>query len=756
MTDRQREVPGPGAIATDPVPASSGGAGETGNGQTGPGSAGAPRAGAHAAAAASRGGDGGAGRRTFYITTPIYYPNDRLHIGHTYTTVAADALARYHRLRGDETWLLTGTDEHGQKIERAARKAGKEPLEYIDPIVAATRELWRRLHISYDDFIRTTEPRHTQRVQAIFQRLYDQGDIYKGVYEGLYCTSCEAYYTESELLDGRRCPVHETPVERLQEESYFFRLSKYAQPLLEHIERHPDFIQPPARRNEVVAFIRQGLQDLSVSRTSFRWGIPVPFDPDHVIYVWIDALANYITALGWPDGELYRRFWPADVHLIGKDILRFHAIIWPALLMALGEPLPRRVYGHGWLLIDGGKIGKSRAGGQVIDPVQLIEKYGVDPVRYFLLREVPFGEDGAYSEEALVRRINTDLANDLGNLAWRTTGMIERFLDGRIPERPGNASDGVLAAAARETAARVEAALEGFDLPAALQAIWELIGRANKYIDEQAPWALRRAGDTERLAAVLYDVAETARVVGVLLSPFLVETPSRLWTQLGLGADYRPRSWQDGLEWGQLPPGARVVRDRPLFPRIEEDEPATGGAGTAAATPAAEQAAAPTGAAGRGTAADSPAGQRTAAGSPRGGTMPDPVPPAGPEAGQATAGGGQASGAGGTADMITIEEFARIQLRTARVIAAERHPRADRLLRLEVDLGDERRQIVAGIAGHYRPEELVGKTVVIVANLRPAVIRGVESQGMVLAAEDDGRVALLTTDRPVTEGSRVR
>ncbi|HEY8488443.1 MAG TPA: methionine--tRNA ligase [Thermaerobacter sp.] len=662
----------------------------------------------------------------FYITTPIYYPNDRLHIGHTYTTVAADALARYHRLRGDDTWLLTGTDEHGQKIERAARKAGKEPLEYIDPIVAATRQLWQRLHISYDDFIRTTEPRHEARVQQIFQQLYDQGDIYKGVYEGLYCTACEAYYTEAELLDGQRCPVHEAPVERLQEESYFFRLSKYAQPLLEHIERHPEFIQPPSRRNEVVSFIRQGLQDLSVSRTSFRWGIPVPFDPDHVIYVWIDALANYITALGWPDGELYRRFWPADLHLIGKDILRFHAIIWPALLMALGEPLPRCVYGHGWLLIDGGKIGKSRAGGQVIDPVQLIDKYGVDPVRYFLLREVPFGDDGAYSEDALVRRLNTDLANDLGNLAWRTTGMIQRFLDGRIPAPPGDASDGILAAAARETVARVEQALDRFDLPAALQAIWDLIGRANKYIDEQAPWALRREGRQERLEAVLYDVAETARVVGVLLSPFLVETPARLWHQLGLGSDYRPASWQQGLEWGQLPGGARVVRDQPLFPRIELDEPAPE---APPAGPAAQAPEAPS---------SGPAAQVAQA--------PQPGPAA-----QTPVAGGDAA-----APVITIEEFGRVQLRTARVVHAEKHPRADRLLRLEVDLGGERRQIVAGIAAHYRPEELVGKTIVVVANLKPAVIRGVESQGMVLAAEDGEGLALLTTDRPIAEGSRIR
>ncbi|OUM98951.1 MAG: methionine--tRNA ligase, partial [Firmicutes bacterium ZCTH02-B6] len=395
-------------------------------------------------------------QRTFYITTPIYYPNNKLHVGHTYTTVAADALARYHRLKGHDTWFLTGTDEHGLNVERAARQAGKEPLAYVDEIVAWIKELWQTLNISYDDFIRTTEERHKQRVQEIFKKLYDQGDIYKGVYRGLYCTNCEAYYTETDLKEGNICPVHEKPVEWVEEESYFFRLSKYGPALLDHIRRNPGFVQPESRRNEVVRFIERGLEDLSVSRTSFKWGIPVPFDPNHVIYVWVDALSNYITALGYPGGELYQRFWPADVHLIGKDILRFHAIIWPAILMALGEPLPKCVYGHGWLLIDGGKMSKSRAGGQVIDPTQLVAKYGVDAVRYFLLREVPFGADGNYSEEALVRRINADLANDLGNLVWRTASMIERFAGGRIPEPDAAEDDGVL----RETAERVFAAVE--------------------------------------------------------------------------------------------------------------------------------------------------------------------------------------------------------------------------------------------------------------------------------------------------------
>lgn len=515
-------------------------------------------------------------RGTFYITTPIYYPNDRLHIGHTYTTVAADALARYHRLKGNDTWFLTGTDEHGQNVERAARRAGKEPLEYIDPIVDWIQQLWATLEISYDDFIRTTQPRHKKRVQQIFQQLYDQGDIYKGTYRGLYCVHCEAFYPEGELTEEGLCPVHEKPVEWVEEESYFFRLSKYGDALLRHIEANPDFVQPETRRNEVTSFIRQGLEDLSVSRTTFKWGIPVPFDPDHVIYVWVDALANYITALGWPgvegegDAQLYRRFWPATVHLIGKDILRFHAIIWPALLLALGQPLPKMVYGHGWLLIGGGKIGKSRAGGQVIDPFALVEKYGVDAVRYFLLREVPFGNDGTYSEEALVKRINSDLANDLGNLVWRTASMIERFAGGTVPAPVAQYDDGIL----RETAAgvfqRVEAALDRLELNTALEECWTLIKGANKYIDQQAPWDLNKRGERDHLHTVLYNIAESIRLAGVLLSPFLVKTPAKLWAQMGITVD--EVRWDEDQRWGGLAPGSRVHKAEPLFPRLDPDE----------------------------------------------------------------------------------------------------------------------------------------------------------------------------------------
>ncbi|HEX6988392.1 MAG TPA: methionine--tRNA ligase [Bacillota bacterium] len=671
-------------------------------------------------------------RDRFYVTTPIYYPNDKLHIGHTYTTVAADSLARYHRLRGRDTWFLTGTDEHGLNLQRAAAQAGKEPLEYIDPIVEWIQNLWARLHISYDDFIRTTEERHRTRVQAIFQRLYEQDDIYKGTYRGLYCVRCEAYYGEDDLAEGGLCPIHERPVEWLEEESYFFRLSKYAEPLLRHIQANPDFVQPESRRNEVIGFIRQGLEDLSVSRTSFRWGIPVPFDPNHVIYVWIDALANYATALGYPDAEHYRRFWPADLHLIGKDILRFHAIIWPAVLMALGEPLPRCVYGHGWLLIDGGKMGKSRAGSQVIDPLALIDRYGVDAVRYFLVREVPFGADGNYSEEALVRRLNSDLANDLGNLVWRTTAMIERFCGGRVPD-PQAAPPTELPDVAAGVRGRVEQHMERFELNLAVAAVWDLIGRANKTIDEAAPWDLHRRGEAGRLGRVLYDVAEAARYAAVLLAPFLVHTPERIYGQLGFAEDLRATGWDAGLTWGRLPVGARVERGEPLFPRIDVE--ALFGSG------------------------DGPGdGPEDGEGHGEGDAKERAARTTGRQGGKPEARHGAEAGAGAAAaPEIDIDEFGRLDLRVVHILEAAHVEGTDRLLRLKVSLGTGgERQVVAGIAGHYRPEDLVGRQAVLVANLKPARIRGVDSQGMLLAASDGQRVVLLSPEQPVTPGSRVR
>lgn len=641
----------------------------------------------------------------FYITTPIYYPSANLHIGHAYTTVAADALARFHRMRGDDTWFLTGTDEHGQKIEQAARAAGKEPQEFVDAIVAGIRELWRVLDITYDDFIRTTEPRHQKVIADIFTRLWQKGDIYLGRYEGWYCTGCEAYYTETQAKEiGYHCPDHDKPLERVGEDAYFFRLSAYADRLREHIERNPEFIQPPSRRQEMLSFIDQGLEDLCVSRSSFRWGIPVPFAPGHVIYVWIDALCNYISALGYPDGERYRRYWPADVHLVGKEILRFHTIIWPSILMALGEPLPRRVFGHGWLVLESGKMSKTR--GNVVDPLVLVERYGLDAVRYFLLREIPFGADGFYSEEALVRRYNSDLANDLGNLVHRSLNMLNRFAGGRVPaparREPVDDEIPALAAEVVENFARL---MEDLQISAALAEVWRLVGRLNKYIDEAAPWALRRAGD-ERVNTVLYQMAEGIRLLSVLLKPVLVRSAPLMWESVGAPRPFAEVNWDDA-RWGLLPPGTAVKVGEPLFPRREL------GGGVAAGP------------------ADG------AAGAERQGSAPGPATGEGEEG------------------LVSIDAFKRLDLRVARVVRAEKVAGADRLLKLRVDLGGEERDIVAGIAEHYRPEEVVGRTVVVIANLRPARIRGIESRGMLLAAQEGGRLVLVTTDGDIAAGARV-
>ncbi|HCW51812.1 MAG TPA: methionine--tRNA ligase [Clostridiales bacterium] len=518
----------------------------------------------------------GTDRQTFYITTPIYYANSDLHIGHAYSTVAADALARFNRLRGRRTFFLTGTDEHGSKNEEAARAAGVHPQEFVDRVVAGILRLWERLEISYDDFIRTTESRHKRVVQEVFRRFHEQGDIYKSEYEGWYCTPCETFWLESRLVDGR-CPDCGREVSRLKEESYFFRLSKYQDRLLRHIEENPDFIQPPSRRNEMVSFIKQGLEDLCVSRTTFAWGVPVPFDPDHVVYVWIDALTNYISAIGYASEDperrkLFEEFWPADVHLVGKEIMRFHAIIWPILLMALGLPLPRRVFGHGWLVLDSGKMSKSK--GNVIDPHVLIDKYGVDAVRYFLLREIPFGADGRYSEEALVNRTNVDLANDLGNLLYRTLTMVEKFSDAAVPRPVADQDDGLLRGLLAEVVPEVERAMDDLQIPQALEAVWRLVNQGNHYIEDNAPWSLAKdPGSRARLDTVLYNLLETLRAVGALLLPFLPHTPQRIWDQLGLDPGTLEAVRLDDIaRWGQLRPGTRVRKGPPLFPRIDPKE----------------------------------------------------------------------------------------------------------------------------------------------------------------------------------------
>ena len=658
-------------------------------------------------------------RDRFYITTPIYYASGKLHIGHAYTTIAADALARFHRYLGDDTYFLTGTDEHGLKIQRRAEAAGRSPQEFVDDFVTMIKDLWKLLHISYDDFIRTTEPRHERAVQRIFQRLYDQGDIYKAEYEGWYCTDCEAFYTETQATNmSYHCPDHDRPLERLREEGYFFRLSKYADRLLAHIESHPEFIQPQSRQNEMVSFIKQGLEDLCVSRTSFDWGIRVPFDPKHVIYVWVDALSNYITALGYgsDDPALFERYWPADVHLMGKEIVRFHAIIWPIILMALGLPLPRQVFGHGWLVLESGKMSKSR--GNVVDPVELVARYGVDAVRYFVLREIPFGQDGFYSEPALITRYNADLANDLGNLLSRSTAMIERFTGGVVAGSSPAEDDGVLRDLAATVYEETTSHLRNLELSAALGSIMRLVGRANKYIDESAPWELAAdPAKRKRLDTVLYNLAETQRIVALLLRPFMPTAPERMWAQLGLTGDIRQVPWQDAGRFGLFPAGTTVRRGEPLFMRIEDKESPAAGDGRTA---------------GGGRAA----GEGHATGEARGtGEAEAPPVPVG---------------------QVTIDEFRRLELRVGEIVEAAAVAGATRLLSLKVNIGDEVRDIVAGVAEHYRPEELIGQQVVLVANLAPAKIRGLTSNGMLLAASQGDQLALVAPVRRMPPGSKVK
>nr|WP_222860875.1 methionine--tRNA ligase [Gorillibacterium timonense] len=674
--------------------------------------------------------------KTFYLTTPIYYPSDKLHIGHAYTTVAGDAMARYKRLRGYDVMFLTGTDEHGQKIEEKARQKGVHPQEFVDGIVAGIKSLWDKLDVSYDDFIRTTEARHKESVQAIFAKFLKQGDIYKGEYEGWYSIPDETYYTESQLADvvrnekgevvGGKSPDSGHPVELVKEECYFFRMSKYADRLLEYYEENPEFIQPEARKNEMINnFIKPGLEDLAVSRSSFKWGIPVPGDENHVIYVWIDALSNYITALGYgsDDPQKYYKYWPADVHLVGKEIVRFHTIYWPIMLMALGLPLPKKVFGHGWLLMKDGKMSKSK--GNVVDPVTLIDRYGLDALRYYLLREVPFGSDGTFTPESFVERVNYDLANDLGNLLNRTVAMIDKYFDGVVPAYVPNATeyDAELLAVAEATVQKAEAALEKMEFSVALASIWTLVSRSNKYIDETKPWALAK-DDSKRaeLGSVMYALAESLRIVSVLLRPFLTSTPAKIWEQLGLEEEAREQatSWDSLQSFGGLPAGIRVKKGDPIFPRLdaEQEIAAIAGAmgGAAAKAPAAPEEAA---------AADA-----------------KPVAPA-EEASPAK-------------DEIGIDDFAKVELRVAQVLAAEPVPKADKLLKLQLDLGTEQRQVVSGIAKYYKPEELVGRKVICVVNLKPVKLRGELSRGMILAASVGDQLTLATVPDDMPNGAIVK
>lgn len=661
---------------------------------------------------------------TFYITTPIYYPSDNLHIGHAYTTVAADTMARYKRLRGYDVRFLTGSDEHGQKIERKARAKNLEPIAYVDPIVDSFKNLWERLQITYDDFIRTTEERHKKGVQAIFQKIYDNGDIYKSEYEGWYCTPCEAFWLERQLVTGengeRTCPDCNRPVELVKEESYFFKMSKYQDRLLNHIEVNPEFIQPVSRRNEMVSFIKQGLEDLCVSRTTFKWGIPVPVNPNHVIYVWFDALSNYITALGYGggNGELYKRYWPVDIHLVGKDIVRFHTVIWPIILMALGEPLPKQVFGHGWLLLESGKMSKSK--GNVVDPLVLIDRYGVDAVRYYLLRELPSGQDAYYSEEALINRINTDLANDLGNLLHRSLSMAEKFAGG-ILKKPEPSAEGPLEkeiqGLAGQTVDEFATLMDRFELANAHGAVWKLIGRMNKYIDERAPWSLAKKPEARaELEAVLYHMAESIRIAAILLNAGMPNVPQKIFAQLGLAGNQEVQSWENA-RWGLLPDGTKVNKGEPIFPRIDPAILAEYGNQTPDTT-----------------IVDLGAQKAERAQNQAGAT--EEITPLAPE--------------------IAIDDFAKLDLRVVEVLEAQKVPKADKLLELKVKLGEEVRTVISGIAQYYSPDELVGKKVVLVANLKPAKLRGIMSQGMILAASHGDVLEALTVSADLPAGSRVK
>ncbi|MCA9537373.1 MAG: methionine--tRNA ligase [Myxococcales bacterium] len=638
--------------------------------------------------------------RSFYVTTPIYYVNAAPHIGHAYTSLAADTLCRWHALAGEDAFLLTGTDEHGLKIQQAARDAGVTPQAHADRYARPFREMSDALDVAYHDFIRTTEPRHAEVVCEMWKRMAAAGDIYEGVYEGWYSVGDEAYFTEEELVDGRAPSGH--AVEWVREPSYFFRLSKYGPRLLEHMDANPDFVRPPGRANEMRRFVEQGLQDISISRTNFDWGIPAPGVEGHVIYVWLDALTNYISALGGPSGERYAKYWPG-MHLIGKDILRFHTVYWPAFLMSAGLPVPRQIFAHGWWTHDGEKMSKTR--GNVIDPFDIVARYGPDTFRYFLLREISFGTDGDFSERALRDRINGDLANDYGNLVNRTLGMLQRYFGGEVPTRGrADEADAVLQAAHAEARDGAAAAMHELAFHRALGAIWGLVSAANKYVDVCAPWALAKRGDQDRLREVLYSLCEALRIIGIWTLPFLPRKAAELLDRLQVPAE--ARTLDAAAKWGGLPSNFTVSKGGALFPRIEE--------------PKAEP---------------SPAGPAPAKAEPKA------APKAAPVEGLAT---------------IEYGDFAKIELRVARVVAAEKHPNADKLLKLTLDAGDaEPRTVCAGIAGAYAPEALVGQTVCLLANLAPRKLRGVMSQGMILAAGEGENVKLMTVPGDLSPGTRI-
>ncbi len=651
-------------------------------------------------------------RKKYYITTPIYYPSGNWHIGHCYTTVICDALKRFHQMLGEDVFFLTGTDEHGQKVEKEAAKRGITPLEFIDPLVAELKDMWKLLDISYDRFIRTTDRDHVKCVQKIYQKLYDSGDIYKSEYSGYYCTPCESMWTEAQLKDGK-CPDCGREVTLQKEESYFFRLSKYAPRILKLYEENPEFLQPKSRVNEMVNnFLKAGLQDLCVSRTTVKWGVPLPFDEKHCAYVWIDALSNYISALGYlsDDDSLYKKYWPADLHMVGKEIVRFHAIIWPAILMALGEPVPKQIYGHGWLLIGGEKLSKSKQDAvkkDLTDPYELVKRYGADAVRYFLLREIPFGSDGEYTNEKLLSRINADLANDLGNLVSRTTAMICQYFGGKLPARGREeGTDCELLQTAQGLFEKVKSAMDRLNAPDALCEIFALVARANKYIDETTPWILAKdESKRARLGAVLYNLAEVCRIAAVLLKPFLTQAPALILKSFSADENQGFES----LAFGNLKEGSAVLKLPPIFPRIDVKKELAEVEKLVSDRQKKEK----------------KEEKKTVENSEK---LPE----------------------------IAIDDFFKVELKVGEVIACEKVEKSNKLLHETVRIGNETRSIVSGIAKYYTPEEMVGKKVVVVTNLKPAKLCGVLSEGMLLCAESaDGTLALLTPESAVESGAKV-